>query len=185
MTRRAMAVTAATLTAPLVALAGLAAIGVSGGGGQAEMGTLAGAQGLRGTTVAATSPAPQPSASAPPVRAPKGREKDLATTSSGGHHFRSTKPPSEPRSAPHTRAPTHKTPPTTVPKTPPKRVNLTPPPTSTDPSEPGAPTTSGGSDGPGGSGSGTGSSGGSSTGSGGPDDPSGQTGGTSGQTGGD
>src|SRR3954451_15318272 len=57
-TRRAIAVAAATLCAPLVTATALAAIGAVTGGNQAEMGTLAGAQGLRGTTVAATNPAP-------------------------------------------------------------------------------------------------------------------------------
>src|SRR3954451_6227158 len=65
-TRRAIAVAAATLCAPLVAATALRAIAAATGGNHAEMGKLAGTQGLRGTTIASTSPAPaQVSAPAP------------------------------------------------------------------------------------------------------------------------
>jgi hypothetical protein len=181
MTRRAMAVTAATLSAPLMALAGLAAVGASVGGDQAEMGALAGAQGLRGTTVAASSPAPPPLASAPTVKAPEGRESDVATAAAvGSHETRDRMPQSEPRSAPHTREPAQKTQPPTVPRTPARRINLSPPAPTADPSEPGAPATPDVEDGPGSpgsnGGSSTGSNSGSSSGQGSPDDHSGQSG---------
>ena len=180
LTQRAMAVAGATLCAPLVAAVGLAAIGAAAGGNQAEMGTLAGTQGLRGSTVAETSPAPtQVSGS------PADHVKTKADTTGGGtvaepkrHPTQDTAAPPQREPAPSTRAPSHKQPTQTAPE-PPKRVNLNPPaptpPTTTDPSTPGAPTSSGsgstgdvGSSGPGSgseqtSNSGQGASGTSST----------------------
>src|SRR3954453_23177634 len=61
--RKALFVAAATLCAPALAAVALAAIGATGGGDQAAMGSLAGAQGLRGT------PTPEVSSPAPPTPA--------------------------------------------------------------------------------------------------------------------
>jgi hypothetical protein len=193
MTRRAMAVAGATLCAPLVAAVGLAAIGTAGGGDQAQMGTLAGAQGLRGSTVAATNPAPPP-ASSPTADAFKAkgdgpREASAAESKRQPSQETQSQPRSNP--APSTRAPTHK-PPTQVTSKPPRsRVPVTPtsPAPTVDPSTPGAPTpgSTGGSDDSGSSsGAGSGTDPGSSSGSGsGSSSNTAYPGGPSGQSGGD
>jgi hypothetical protein len=145
MTRRAMAVAAATLCAPLVAMLGLAAIGAAGGGNQAEMGTLAGTQGLRGTTVATTGPSPT-QLSGPPVDGSKADATGEGPANPGSRPTQGTgsHPRSEP--APTTRAPANKPPSHTAPKPPSSKVNLNPPApapaTTVDPSGPGAPTPS-------------------------------------------
>jgi hypothetical protein len=161
LTRRAMAVAAATLCAPLVAASALAGIGAAGGGNQAEMGTLAGSQGLRGTTVGASTPAPAQAAN-PTPRVMKNQGAGTAepvnnTGKSDPAPPTSNSTPRQP--APSTRAPAHKAP---APRATPPRIPVKPPaatPTPTvDPSGPGAPIPS--------SGSGAGSTSGSSSGSG-------------------
>jgi uncharacterized membrane protein YgcG len=188
MTRRAMAVAAATLCAPLVAMLGLAAIGAAGGGNQAEMGTLAGTQGLRGSTVATTSPAPT-QVSAPPADELKARADGTNATAADPkqHPTQSTASQPQREPAPDTRAPAHKPPTRTVPERPPSRVNPHPsapaPPPAVDPTGPGAPIpgSSGGTSGGAGSTDGSGSTSGSSSGSGSsvtyPEGPDGQSGG--------
>jgi hypothetical protein len=171
MTRRAMAVAAATLCAPLVAMLGLAAIGAAGGGNQAEMGTLAGTQGLRGSTVATTSPAPT-QISAPPADDLKARADGTNATAADPKQHPTQSTASEPQRepAPATRAPAHKPPTRTVPERPPSRVNpnpSTPAPSTVDPTGPGAPIPgTGGTSGGAGSTAGSGSTSGSTSGSG-------------------
>jgi hypothetical protein len=187
MTRRAIAVAAATLCAPLVAMLGLAAIGAAGGGNQAEMGTLAGTQGLRGSTVATTSPAPTQISAA--------RSDDLKARAEGTnataadpkqHPTQSTASEPQREPAPATRAPAHKPPNHTVPERPPSRVNpnpSAPAPSTVDTTGPGAPIpgSTGGTSGGAGSTAGSGSTSGSASGSGSnvtyPEGPDGQSGG--------
>jgi outer membrane biosynthesis protein TonB len=196
MTRRAMAVAAATLCAPAVAAIGLAAIAAAGGGGHPEMGSLAGTQGLRGTTVAATAPAPA-GVLGPSIDDPKAKPVTTDEDNAAAHKRHPTQDTSsDPQRAPAptTRAPAHKPPTHAAPQPPPSKVNLNPPapaPTpSVDPTTPGAPTsgstsgaegggdTSGSSSGSSSSGSSTsGSSSGSNSGPGSPEGPYGQSGG--------
>src|SRR2546421_5213814 len=114
-TRRAMAVAAATLCAPVMATAALAGIGAAGGGNHAEMGSLAGTQGLRGATVEASSPAP--TVSGPQEQTSRGFGKDAIAPTGRSHPA----PPARPHSqgqqtsgqgghAPVHKAPTHKAP---------------------------------------------------------------------------
>jgi hypothetical protein len=185
MTRRAMAVTAATLCAPMVAAIGLVAIATAGGGNQAEMGTLAGTQGLRGSTVAEAGPAltqVSPPADGWKAEADGTDEGPAAEPRRHSTQETSSQPQREP--APSTRAPAHKPPTRTAPE-PPSRVNPKPtapaPPPTVDSSGPGAPipgSTSGTSGGVGSSvdsGSNSGSS--SSSGTDYPEGPDGQSGG--------
>lgn len=152
MRRRAMAVAAATLCAPMVAAAGLAAIAATGGANQSEMGTLAGTQGLRGTTIASDADPSQ--ASGPTIAVPQGAKDGASTTVPKTHPAQAAAKRVERRPPPDTRAPAHKPPLQTPPKPPSSRVNLNPPPprpdtTSEDPLAPGAPNPSGSSSGPG------------------------------------
>jgi hypothetical protein len=167
MTRRAMTVAAATLCAPLVAAVGLAAFAAAGGEKPPEMGSLAGAQGLRGSTVEATSPAAAPEVPAPIAETPKRVEENVAPVHKGqtdpvtdGQEQQQRQQP------PPTRAPTHKPPVQTAPK--PRSPRVSPPapapPPSYDPTGPGAPTSPSGTGGTGTSGSGS-TSGSSSPGS--------------------
>jgi hypothetical protein len=190
LTQRAMAVTGATLCAPLVAAVGLAAIGTSGGGDQAQMGTLAGAQGLRGSTVAATNPAPP--APSPPAEAVKDKGQDASKAAAVEPRRQPTQGSSpQPRSnpAPSTRVPAHKPPTQVKPKPPRSRVPVSPTTPATpivDPDTPGAPTS--GTSGGGGEGDGSGSNSGpgSSSGSGsGSSSDTAYPGGPGGQSGGD
>jgi hypothetical protein len=161
LTRRAMAVTAATLCAPLVAVAGLAAVGAAWGGGDPELGTMAGSQGLRGTTVASSIPATPPVAGSPAPVSKGGDKRRTPTAAAGGRPPTDTTNAATREPATDLRAPTHK-PPTTQPRAPLRRVTPTPAPAApepiVDPSGPGAPIP-GGTTGPGensGTGSGTG-----------------------------
>jgi hypothetical protein len=187
MTRRAMAVTAATLCAPMVAAIGLVAIATAGGGNQAEMGTLAGTQGLRGSTVAASGPAPT-QVSGPPADGWKakagGTDKGTAAEPKrDSTQETSSQPQREP--APTTRAPEHKAPTHTAPEPPSSRVNPDPtapaPAPTVDSSDPGAPIpgSTGGTSGGVGSSVDSGSSSGSSSSSDTdyPEGPDGQSGG--------
>ena len=183
MTRRAMAVAAATLCAPLLAAAALGAVGAATGGNQAEIGTLAGTQGLRGTTVSATNPAPS-QAPAPSTDVSKDPRRSEATVSGEKRDPRTTSTsPADREAPPATRAPTHKRPAAPAP-TPPKGVHPTrPAPTPVpdyDPTGPGAPSSSTGvsDSGTTGSGSTSTSTSGSSSGSGStyPDGLDGQSG---------
>src|SRR3954465_15324194 len=56
--RKALTVAVATLCAPALAAMALAALAATGGGDRAAMGSLAGSEGLRGTTTPAVSPSP-------------------------------------------------------------------------------------------------------------------------------
>jgi hypothetical protein len=147
-TRRAIAVAVATLCAPVVTAGALAAIAAVGGGNHAEMGSLAGAQGLRGTTIGATSPAPPP-ATGPADQVSKGgsRQSREDSVSSGKSSAQSGthQPEQNPTSGQGTRAPTHKPTQQPAPKPPSSGVGLNPstPYPNYDPSGPGAPTTSG------------------------------------------
>jgi hypothetical protein len=169
LTRRALAVTAATLCAPLVAAVGLVGFAAAGGGSQAEMGTMTGAQGLRGTTVAATSAAPK-QVSEPAAEATTGFRKDDASapsSNSQGAPAALDGPQHQP--APPTREPSGKPPTHAAPKPPPSprvRAPAPAPSPTAGPSEPGAPVTTGGTD--------------SSGSSGGPGYPDGRDGGSGG-----
>jgi uncharacterized membrane protein YgcG len=170
-TRRAMTVAAATLCAPLVAVAGLAAIGVAGGGGDPAVGTMAGSQGLRGTTVETIPPAPaQVAGPTDPVFKREGKG-EAPTAAASGRPVKGTTDDAGREPATDLRAPAHKPPIRTQPRTPSRRVSPAPPPAApeqiVDPSAPGAPTTSGGATGSGGTtGPGDSSGPGSGTGSG-------------------
>jgi uncharacterized membrane protein YgcG len=161
--RKALFVAVATLCAPAFAALALAAIGATGGGERAAMGSLAGNEGLRGTTT--------PSLISPPAATQhkqdtvtdeqgtatrKGEAGDSPSTHQVQKQPASKAPPPAPvhRPAPKTRPP-HVAPP---------RVNTPSLPTS-DPSQPGAPTSSGTSSGSGGT-SGSGSGPGTTSGSG-------------------
>ena len=177
-TRRAMTIAAATLCAPLVAVAGLAAIGVAGGEGDPEVGTMAGSQGLRGTTVGTSTPAPAQVPS-PTVPISKGESKGEAqTAAASGRPLKGATDDEAREPVTDLRPPADKPPIRTQPRTPSRRVSPAPPPAAPeqviDPSAPGAPTTSGGTTGSGdtsgpgessGPGSGTGSGSGSGAGS--------------------
>jgi hypothetical protein len=160
--RKAIVVAIVTLGAPALAATALAGIAATGAGDPAGMGTLAGSQGLRGTTTPVTV-SPSPSADRAPDRhgqkephrvapsPPKGHggptEPDRATHSPP--HRGNPAPQGQPR--PHTRAPS---PPTTSPS---YSTNPTGPgaPVSTDESSgSGSPTSTSGTDSSGGSGSG-------------------------------
>jgi hypothetical protein len=156
--RKALFVAAATLCAPAFAALALAAIGAAGGGDQAAMGSLAGTEGLRGSTT--------PSLSSPPpaTQHKQGRvsEKGDGRDSTAGHQAQK-----HPVAKAPTPAPAHRPAPTTRPPhtTPTPQVTAPSLPT-TDPSQPGAPTSSGTTSGSGGtSGSGTGTTSGSGSGS--------------------
>jgi outer membrane biosynthesis protein TonB len=168
MTRRAMTVAAATLCAPLVATVGLAAFAAAGGEQPPEMGSLAGAQGLRGSTVEATSPAPAPQVLAPTAESPKRPEVVTPVEKSQTDPVTDETQRQEP---PTTRAPTHKPPVQTTPK--PRSPRVSPPAPapapSFDPTGPGAPTSTGGT-------STSGSDPGSTSGPGYRDGPAGQSG---------
>jgi hypothetical protein len=173
-----MLVAAATLCAPIVAVAALAAIAATGGGNQSEMGTLAGTQGLRGTTIGAGNPESSP-VPGPTVEDPQGQAKAQTDTAiAKTHPAQTAADPVERRQAPDTRAPAHKPPLQAPPKSPSRRVDLNPPPPasepSQDPSAPGAPIPSGSSTGPG-----------SPTSSSGSNSGSGSTDGLDGRSGGD
>jgi hypothetical protein len=161
-TRRAMAVAAATLCAPMVAAAALAAIGAAGGGNHAEMGTLAGTQGLRGTTVAATSPAP-PEAPAPTAVSSEGKG-DVTLVAGKGRQVRPSTHDAQSSPTPEqgSRPPIRREPTRPAPKQPAPKVTPNPPTRTTtptyDPSGPGAPTTAGSTGGTDTSGSNSGSS---------------------------
>src|SRR3954452_7051112 len=78
--RRALFVAAATLCAPAFAALALAAIGATGGGDQAAMGSLAGTQGLRGTTTPVSSSPPPASPVKPKSLVKQGAGNDSAPT---------------------------------------------------------------------------------------------------------
>jgi hypothetical protein len=135
MTRRAMAVTAATLCAPMVAAIGLVAIATAGGGNQAEMGTLAGTQGLRGSTVAASGPVPtQVSPPADGWKAKAGGTDEGTAAEPKRHSTQETSSQPQREPAPTTGAPEHKAPTHTAPEPPSSRVN--PDPTAPAPAPP-------------------------------------------------
>jgi hypothetical protein len=155
--RKALFVAAATLCAPALAAMALAAIGATGGGGnQAAMGSLAGSQGLRGTTTpSVSSPAP-----ATPHKWDLAARKTDASDSPAAHQVQKHPAPRAPSDTQVNRP---------APAPPPLRVkpapHVTAPTTPAyDPSQPGAPTTSGTTSGTSGSSS-TGTSGTSGSGS--------------------
>jgi hypothetical protein len=171
MTGRAVTVALATLCAPLAAAVGLAAIAATGGEQQPEMGSLAGAQGLRGSTVEATPPTPATQASAPSVETPKRQGDAVAAVEKSRTEPIVTDAPDRQQS-PATRAPTHKPPVRTTPTPPSPRVSPPAPLPSVDPTAPGAPTS------PSGSGSSSSdSNSGSGSGTDSPDGPEGHSGG--------
>ncbi|MDX6605851.1 MAG: hypothetical protein QOD14_391 [Solirubrobacterales bacterium] len=164
--RKAMLVAAATLCAPTFAVLALAAIGATGGGNQAGMGSLAGTEGLRGSTVAATTAA----SPAQPLKRDATAAKRNAADPAATHHARQHPAGRAPAHSP-TRTPAH--PPRPAPSThigrTPTHTNSTPPTAPTyDPNQPGAPTSSGGTTGT------TGTGGTTTTGSGVSGSPEGQ-----------
>jgi hypothetical protein len=146
-TRRAIAVAAATLGAPLMTAAALGAIGAAAGGNHAELGTLAGTQGLRGTTVSAGTPAP-PQNSGPAAEASRYGKGD-SRLSEGEPGPTVTHPAQgQPQGGSGTRAPAPNAPSHAAPKpSPTPKGGLKPPtraPSPTyDPTAPGAPTSPG------------------------------------------
>jgi uncharacterized membrane protein YgcG len=156
--RKALFVAVATLCAPAFAALALAAIGATGGGERAAMGSLAGNEGLRGTTT--------PSLSSPPAATP--HKQDTVTQGTATRKGDLSDSPTrqvqkQPASKAPAPAPIHRPAPKARPPhvAPPPRVTAPSLPTS-DPSQPGAPTSSGTSGGSGGtSGSGTGTTSGS------------------------
>jgi hypothetical protein len=147
--RKALFVAAATLCAPALAALALAAIGATGGGGHDAIGSFAGNEGLRGTTTPAVS-APSPDAGK--LDAPK--EKHTSSDPTASHHLQ--KHPSQPQAP--ARPPAHQAPATPAPHVKPApNTNVNTPTLPTyDPSQPGAPTSSGTTSTTGTSGSGTG-----------------------------
>jgi uncharacterized membrane protein YgcG len=158
--RKALFVAAATLCAPAFAALALAAFAASGGSDRPAMGSLTGTEGLRGTTTPSMSASPSPS----PVKYGSGERKGDWSDSNRSPHV-----PKHPSSQAPTRPPAHHAPATPPPHakpTPKTHVNTPAPPTY-DPTEPGAPTSSGTTGTTGGtSGSGSGSTSGSGSGSG-------------------
>jgi hypothetical protein len=136
--RRALLVALGTLCAPALAASALAAIGATSGSGGGGMGTLAGSQGLRGSTAEATTPAPAPVAAKPKVR-PVEKEKRAVV---------SRRRPAP--SAPSTEKPPAEKPSSGVGRTPVDGLDATPvtrsPSYTTDPNAPGAPISSSGAD---------------------------------------
>jgi hypothetical protein len=162
--RKALFFAAAILCAPAFAALALAAFAASGGSDQPAMGSLTGTEGLRGTTTPSVSASPSPS----PVKYGTGHGKGDWSDSTGSRHVQ--KHPSPQARPPAHRAPA--TPPPHVKPTPKTHVNTLALPTY-DPTEPGAPISSGTTGTTSGtSGSGSGSSSGSS-GSGAPGGPGG------------
>jgi uncharacterized membrane protein YgcG len=175
--RKALSVAAATLCAPALCAVALTAIGATGGGDQAAMGSLAGTQGLRGTTT------PVVSSSAPSISPDKpdkegtAFEKGDGSDASPTHRAQGTPEPTAPAEQP-ARHPAPTRPPHSAPA---PHTHVTPPSVPTyDPTGPGAPTGSGSTgetSGTSGSDSGSDSgSGSSNSGSGSPDYNSGSVG---------
>jgi hypothetical protein len=154
--RKALFVAAATLCAPAFAALALAAFAASGGSDQPAMGSLTGTEGLRGITTPSMSASPSPN----PVKYGTGEKKGDWSDSTGSPRGRKHPSPQAPARSPAHQAPA--TPPTHVKPTPKTHVT-TPAPPAYDPTEPGAPTSSGTTDTTSGtSGSGSGSTSGSS-----------------------
>jgi len=146
--RRALAVAAAMLSAPVLAAGALAAIGAAGTGDQAAMGSLPGAHGLRGSTVSTTSFSPQRTSHAETSResgknfAAHGARATAPSSSAGGKGSHAPSPGGRAHGVPVPKAPANRPPPS--PKTGTTRGGTVGAPTSspTDPSQPGAPTSS-------------------------------------------
>jgi hypothetical protein len=154
--RKALFVAAATLCAPAFAALALAAFAASGGADPAAMGSLAGTEGLRGTTTPSVSDSP----SSEPVKPETGTGKDDWSDTRSSHHLQKRPSPQAPSSPPAHQTPA--TPPPHVKPTPKTHVNTPTLPTY-DPTVPGAPTSSGTTGTTSGTtGSGTGTSSGSS-----------------------
>jgi hypothetical protein len=133
--RKALFVAAATLCAPALAALALAALAATGGGDRAALGSLAGAQGLRGTTTPSvhTTPAAKPGQDVQPL---KRANADSPASGPAQRHPASNAAPTSPV---HRPAPS---PPAKVSPAPrPQAVSPSVP--SYDPSQPGAPTSSG------------------------------------------
>jgi hypothetical protein len=163
-----MIVAAATLCAPAFATVALAAIGATGGGGHPAMGSLAGTQGLRGTTTPeASAPAPATSSERTAQHGATVKPSDASNPPPPVHAQRNPAPKVP------ARAPTHHRSPAPPHVTPTPHTHVNPPSTPVyDPTQPGAPTSSGTTSGSGTTTSGTGSTtgSGSSGGSGGTSD---------------
>jgi hypothetical protein len=156
--RKALFVAAATLCAPALAALALAALAASGGGDRAAMGSLAGTEGLRGTTTPSLSDAQSSQSLRPEARTGKDDWSD--TTSS--RHLRKDPPLQKSPSEPPARPPAHRAPAPQRPhvKPTPNTHVKTPTLPTYDPTAPGAPIspgtsttttsgTAGGSSGPG------------------------------------
>jgi hypothetical protein len=147
--RRALAVAAAMLCAPVLAAGALAAIGASGGTQQAGMGSLAGTHGLKGSTVPAATPSALSSSVTPdPTKqsSSKAFERGSATTGSRAPSQRpvhSQTPSGSPSRKAGTRAPAHQTPTAPSGTTRTHTGSAPQPSVVTDPTQPGAPAFSG------------------------------------------
>jgi hypothetical protein len=161
MRRKALFVAAATLCAPAFATLALAAFAATGGSDQPAMGSLAGTRGLNGTTTPEViAPAPTRPDRGPAVKSADQRDDASNPAPQVQKHPVSQAPPSSPvqhAPTPPTRTPTKPTHPAPAP-----HVNspAVPP---YDPSQPGAPNTSGGTTGTDGSSSGSTSGSGTTT----------------------
>jgi hypothetical protein len=150
--RRALLVAAATLCAPALAVVALAAIGATGGGNQAGMGSLPGSEGLRGSTTAA--PSAEALSTAGQGKHELTKQKGIGSASHARTH--------DVRQHPASSRPAHRpTPPpsTHTKRTPPHPVTTSPSPGTSpyDPLGPGSPTGSDSTAGPGGTTTGSGS----------------------------
>jgi hypothetical protein len=159
--RKDLFVAAATLCAPAFAALALAALAATGGGNQAAMGSLAGTQGLRGTTSPSLNAAPPAIPDKGGTANGKSHASDSLPVQNGHKHQVQKAPPRDPVHHPS------QSPPRQIAPAPRPHLN-SPIPPPFDPSQPGAPTgstTTGGSTGTSGtsgsSGSGTSSSPGS------------------------
>jgi hypothetical protein len=134
--RKALTVAVATLCAPALAALALAALAATGGGDRAAMGSLAGSEGLRGTTT--------PAVSSPPATRDTEHPWTKKGTDSGGMPERHVQ--RHPSSRAPSRAPTpvHHPAPTHAPKVAPAPRAQVSPPTlpAPSPNTPGAPSAS-------------------------------------------
>src|SRR3954470_11033033 len=103
--RRALFVAAATLCAPAFAALALAAIGATGGGDQAAMGSLAGTHGLRGTTTPVEGSPPPASPVKPKSLVKQAAGNDSAPTREVQHQPASKAPSPAPTRRPAPTAP--------------------------------------------------------------------------------
>src|SRR5882757_9240095 len=99
--RKAVFVAAATLCAPALAAMALAAIGATGGGGHAAMGSLAGTEGLQGTTTPSVSTSTSPDWGKLETSARKGASSESTASRRGGHGEKHPSPQAPARTPAH------------------------------------------------------------------------------------